>query len=91
MVEGRDLLRDSEGVAQWQNVHGGTDLDPLCAGGYGGRDDERGGEHRPGGTEVRLGHPDCIEAESFDGVDVREGLLEGVGLAEPLPGVELHE
>ena len=27
----------------------------------------------------------------FDGVDVREGLLEGVGLAEPLPGVELHE
>ena len=68
-------------MAQWQDLDGNADLDPLGAGADGGRDAERRRQYRALRIEMQLGQPHRVETPALGRIDLLESLGEGLFLA----------
>ena len=91
VVEGRDLLRDANRVAQGQHVHREADPDPPGAARDRGREGDRRGEHRAVRHEVELREPRRVEPPPIRRLGEGEALPERLRLAAARTGRELHE
>src|SRR6266849_2664621 len=83
LVDRRGLLGDAQRMAQRQYLHRDADLDALGAGGDRAGDRHRRRQHRARRIDVQLGQPHDVEPIALGGVDLLEGLLEGLALALP--------
>src|SRR5215471_1396009 len=91
MINGGAVFRQAQRLAQWQNLHAGTDLDVFGAGSDRARDRHRHRTDRTLGRHMDFRQPDRVEAPALCGVDLVEGGGEcfGLGLARtPLKLVE---
>src|SRR5262245_33855810 len=91
MVDGRDVLGETQGMTERQDLNGDADLDPARAGGERGSDHERRGQHRAVFLEVNLGEPHGVESKLLGSLHLRQGLVEGDGLVHARRRFELRE
>src|SRR5262245_35902213 len=91
MVDGRDVLGETQGMTERQNLNRDADLDPARAGGERRSDHERRGQHRAVFLEVNLGEPHGVEPELLGSLHLRQGLVEGDGLVHARRRFELRE
>ena len=90
LVQGRDLLGDTDRVGQRQQQHGRSHTDVLRASGDGGQDGYGAGKY-PCGVEMILGHPNGGHSQVLGLVDESKGFLEGFVFVGTFPYGELQE
>src|SRR5262245_26492365 len=91
MVDGRDVLGETQGMTERQDLNGDTDLDPMSAGGECRSYHERRGQHGAVLLKVNLGQPLSVEPEVLGSLHMREGLVESDGLVHARWRFELRE
>ena len=91
VIDGRGVFRQTQRLAQRQDLNPGPDLDVFGARGDRARDGHRHRAHRALGRHVDLGQPDGVETPAFGGVDQFKGILEGRCLGRAWHSVKLVE
>ena len=89
MVNGSGFLGHAQGVGQRQNLHGQAGADPLRAGGDGAGDDHGGRQYSALRAEVVLGQPHGVETHRLGVGNLRERLVESLGLGAVFADVEI--
>src|SRR5262249_13311336 len=82
VVDSGDVLSQTEGRAERQDLDGNPDLDAPRAGCQGRGDDERGGKDRAILLEVDLGQPYGIKAEVLGRLHLGQGFVECRGVRD---------
>ena len=74
-VQRRRFFGQTNGLMQWDQMHGCADADAAGGLGHGCPDDHWRGHHGKAGVEMEFGKPGCVKSQFIGQLDLGNGVL----------------